>query len=274
MSNEAGPTAAVLTALTAESEALDELVAGLPDNEWRRPTPAPGWTIAHQVTHLVSVFRLAALAAARPDRFTTLQADLRDRDFSEAVESALSEHLSLPPRRLLETWQEQRATTVRALSAVPPDSLVPWLVNPLPPAVLASAGLMETFAHGQDIADALGVRREATGRLVPIVAFAVRTRDFGYLARGLTPPEEPFRIEIESPSGDLLTFGPHDASQRVTGPALDFCLLVTRRRHRDDLRITAHGDIADQWLDIAQAYRGPAGDGRRPGQFADLASPV
>ena len=270
MSHEADRTAAVLAALTAEGQALDDLVAALPDDDWRRPTPAPGWTIAHQITHLVSVFRLAALAAARPEAFAALQADLQGRDFSEAVESALSEHLSLPPQQLLQTWREQRATTVQALSAVPPDSLVPWLVNPLPPAVLASAGLMETFAHGQDIADALAIRREATDRLTPIIAFAVHTRDFGYLSRGLIPPGEPFRFEIEAPSGGILTFGPEDASQRISGPALDFCLLVTRRRHRDDLRVTAHGPLADQWLGIAQAYRGPAGDGRRPGQFTDL----
>ena len=272
MSTEAERLAVVLAALTAEGEALDGLLAPLPDDDWRTPTPAPGWTIAHQVTHLVSVFRLAALAAARPEAFAAFQTDLRGRDFGDAVESALSEHLSLPPQQLLQTWREQRATTVQALSAVPPEALVPWLVRPLLPAVLTSAGLMETFAHGQDIADALGVHREATDRLTPIVAFAVHTRDFGYLARGLTPPQEPFRFEIESPSGALMTFGPEDASQRITGPALDFCLLTARRRHRDDLRVTAEGQLADQWLDIAQAYRGPAGDGRRPGQFTDLTS--
>jgi uncharacterized protein (TIGR03084 family) len=126
---------------------------------------------------------------------------------------------------------------------------------------------MELFGHGQDIADALGVRRIPTGRIAHVARFGVRTRDFTYLARGLTPPAEPFRVELIGPDGQLWAWGPEDASQIVSGPALDFCLLVTQRRHRDDLALTAHGAEADEWLGIAQAYVGPAGPGRAPGQF-------
>jgi uncharacterized protein (TIGR03084 family) len=131
--------------------------------------------------------------------------------------------------------------------------------------------MMELFGHGQDIADALGVVRQRTDRLRYLAAFAVRVWDFGYLARGQTPPDTQFRFELTAPSGARWEFGPADASQRITGPAEDFCLLVTRRRHRDDLALTASGAEADRWLDIAQAYRGPAGAGRQPGQFARAA---
>jgi hypothetical protein len=65
-------------------------------------------------------------------------------------------------------------------------------------------------------------------------------------------------------------WGPEEAANRVTGPALDFCLLVTQRRHRDDTAVTATGATADQWLSIAQSFAGPPGPGRRPGQFAGL----
>jgi uncharacterized protein (TIGR03084 family) len=134
--------------------------------------------------------------------------------------------------------------------------------------VLACAGMMELFAHGQDIADALGVTRTPDDRLWHIALFATLVWDFGYQSRGLTPPDTQFRYELTAPSGALWEFGPADAEERITGPAEDFCLLVTRRRHRDDLRLTAMGEEADRWLDLAQAYRGPAGAGRRPGQFA------
>jgi uncharacterized protein (TIGR03084 family) len=141
----------------------------------------------------------------------------------------------------------------------------------MPASVLAAAGIMELFGHGQDIADTLGIRPQRTDRIGHLVAFAVRTWDFGYHARGLTPPDTAFRFEITAPSGVVWTFGPPDASQRVTGPAVDLCLLVTRRRHRADLSLVATGPDADHWLDIAQAYRGPAGPGRAPGQFANAA---
>jgi uncharacterized protein (TIGR03084 family) len=150
--------------------------------------------------------------------------------------------------------------------------MVPWLVNPLPPSVLAAAGYMETFGHGQDVADALGVRRERTDRIKHLVAFGLHTRAFGYMAHGIKPPEEQFRLELTAPSGARWEFGPADATQLVRGSAWDFCLLITRRRHRDDLDLTAVGAEADRWLNIAQAYRGPAGEGRQPGQFADAQS--
>jgi len=75
------------------------------------------------------------------------------------------------------------------------------------------------------------------------------------------------RVELAGPGGDRWTWGPPQASDRVTGPALDFCLLVTQRRHRDDLAVAAVGAQADRWLDIAQAFAGPPGAGRTAGQF-------
>jgi uncharacterized protein (TIGR03084 family) len=189
-------------------------------------------------------------------------------DFNTNVDKAMSEYLAEPPHVLLHRWRAERAGAERALGALPPDHVVPWLVRPLPVAVLAAAGMMELFGHGQDIADALGARREYTDRIGHVAAFAVRTWDFGYLARGLTAPDVAFRFELTAPSGKQWQFGPEDAAQRISGPAADFCLLVTRRRHRDDLALEATGADADQWLNIAQAYRGPAGAGRRPGQFA------
>ncbi|HEV2377064.1 MAG TPA: TIGR03084 family metal-binding protein [Streptosporangiaceae bacterium] len=259
-----------LTDLPAESDNIDNLVAGLDDAQWGLPTPAPGWTIADQVAHLAFVFRLAGTAASAPEAFQAMLAGAKG-DFNGAVNAALASYPRDDPSALLGRWQAERSAAIRALTAVPPGQVVPWLVNPLPPAILACAGIMEAFAHGQDIADALGVTVQRTDRIGHLVGFAVLTRDFGYQARGLTPPATQFRFEITAPSGRAWEFGPPGSSQRVTGPAEDFCLLVTRRRHRDDLAVRASGNDADAWLDIAQAYRGPAGPGRQPGQFAKAA---
>ncbi|MFF4603424.1 TIGR03084 family metal-binding protein [Streptomyces sp. NPDC001339] len=259
----------VLKDLATSADETDRMLTGLSDDQWARPTPAPGWTITHQVAHISFIFRLAGTAAADPAAFRAMTEHAKG-DFDGAVNAALADYLPAPPQTVLERWRAERAAAIEALAAVPAGQLVPWLVNPLPPAVLASAGIMETFAHGQDIADALGIRREPTEWLRHLVGFAYLTRDFGYQSRGLTQPVEPFRWELDAPSGELWTHGPLDATQKITGPAHDLCLLVTRRRHRDDLALTATGRQADHWLDIAQAYRGPAGPGRAPGQFAHL----
>jgi enediyne biosynthesis protein E11 len=259
---------AVYADLIAEGEALDRLVAGLNSASWSMQTPAPGWTIAHQVAHLASVAQLARAAAANPDLFKKRTAGAAG-DFDAAVQALLEPYLGHSPAELLAKWRADRNSAAEALTALPPGELVPWLVRPLPAGVLAAAGMMELFAHGQDIADAVGAQRHYTDRIEHLASFAARNRDFGYLVRGLTPPAEPFRFELTAPSGAVWAFGPADAGQRITGPALDFCLLVTRRRHRDDLALTASGAFADHWLDIAQAYRGSPGEGRRPGQFSD-----
>ncbi len=253
--------------LIAEGEHLDTVLADVKPGQWAAATPAPGWTIAHQVAHLASVAKLVGSAAADPVAFSA-QAAGAARDFDAAVNALLTPYLAEPPAVLREHWRTELATATSALAAAPQDQPVPWLARPLPPAVLACAGIMELFAHGQDILDTVGASREHTDRIKYLVGFAVRTWDFGYQARGLTPPAQEFRFEITGPSGAVWEFGPAGATQRVSGPAVDFCLLVTRRRHRDDLAMTAVGAEASHWLDIAQCYRGSPGQGRRPGQFA------
>ncbi len=255
-----------IPALAADGEELDRLLAGLDETQWKLDTPAPGWTIAHQVAHLAATFRLAGFAAANPDGFRARVATMSG-DFDRNVDQALSAYLSDPPQVLLSRWREERATAEKALAAVPDGQTVPWLVRPLPAPVLACAGMMELFGHGQDIADTIGVRPVRTDRIRFLCGFAVRTWDFGYQARSEPTPDVEFGYTLTGPSGAVWRFGPDDAEQRISGPAEDFCLLVTRRRHRDDLALTATGVDAQHWLDIAQAYRGPAGAGRRPGQF-------
>jgi uncharacterized protein (TIGR03084 family) len=129
-------------------------------------------------------------------------------------------------------------------------------------ASMATARLMETWAHGLDIADALAITRAPTARLRHIAHLGYRAMPYAYLAHGRTPPTEPVRLELTAPDGSQWTFGPEDALNAVRGPALDFCLRVTQRAPRDDLELAATGPVADEWLDIAQAFAGPPGAGR------------
>jgi uncharacterized protein (TIGR03084 family) len=130
------------------------------------------------------------------------------------------------------------------------------------PTSMATARFMETWAHGLDVADALGVPAAPTDRVRHVAHLGVRTRDFAFVNRGLEPPTTEFRVELVAPSGERWEWGPAEAAQSVRGSAYDFCLLVTQRRHRADLDLAAVGEDADRWLDIAQAFAGPAGAGR------------
>ena len=131
----------------------------------------------------------------------------------------------------------------------------------------ASARLMETWAHGQDIVDALGVQRPATERLRHIAHIGVRARPFSYRIHDREPPVDDVRVELISPAGALWTWGEAGAGQRVGGTAMDFCLVVTQRRHLADTDLRLEGPVAEDWMRIAQAFAGPPGAGRKPGQF-------
>ncbi|MEU9609676.1 TIGR03084 family metal-binding protein [Streptomyces sp. NPDC048057] len=251
--------------LRDESDELDSLVGGAPVADWGRRTPAPGWCVAHQIAHLAWTDRVALLAVTDADAFAveTEKALAAPYFF---VDEAAEQGAATPPVELLARWREGRAALQDALRSAPAGARFPWYGPPMSALSMATARLMETWAHGQDVADALGVTRAPTARLRNVAHIGVRTRDYAFGVRGMTPPGEAFRIELTAPGpdGELWTYGPEGAAQQVTGPALDFCLLVTQRAHRADLALTAHGPDADRWLDIAQAFAGPAGRGRDP----------
>jgi uncharacterized protein (TIGR03084 family) len=259
---------ALLADLAAESAALDAAVADLEDLAWLTPTPAEGWTVAHQIAHLAWTDEQAHAAVTEPERFTARVAAL-GADPGEIVDEAASTGAAVDPATLLARWRTSRRALAEALTGLADGARIPWFGPPMSAASMATARLMETWAHGIDVADALHLPPSVSGRLRAVAHLGVRTRDFAYAVRGLPAPAEPFRVELTAPDGETWSWGPADAAQRITGPALDFCLRVTRRRHRADLALVAVGADADRWLDIAQAFAGPPGEDRPPAEPAE-----
>jgi uncharacterized protein (TIGR03084 family) len=251
----------VLADLRAESDALDELVAELDDDGWRIATPAPGWTIAHQIAHLWWTDRASLVAVTDEPGFAEILKDAATNPLGFVDEGA-EQLAKTPPAEMLADWRRTRNRLHDELLRVADGRKLPWFGPPMSAASMATARLMETWAHGLDVADALGVKRPATSRLRSIAHIGVRTRDFAFAVHGLAVPTEPFLVELVAPDGSTWSWGPADADQRVTGSAKDFCLLVTQRRPRAELDLTAIGDDAAKWLTIAQAFAGPPGAGR------------
>ncbi|MEZ0383018.1 TIGR03084 family metal-binding protein [Mycobacterium sp. pW045] len=254
-------TQSIVADLSAESDDLDTLVAPLTDSQWGTPTPAVGWSIAHQIAHLLWTDRVALLAITDEAGFgDQLAAAMGDP--TGFVDAGAAELATAAPADLLADWRSTRAQLHQALLGVPDGRKLPWFGPPMSAASMATARLMETWAHGLDVADALGVRRAATARLRSIAHLGVRTRDYAFTVHNLTPPAEPFHVELHAPGGGVWTWGPVNAEQRVTGSAEHFCFLVTQRRPLGDLDVAALGADAQRWLEIAQAFAGPPGSGR------------
>jgi uncharacterized protein (TIGR03084 family) len=264
--------------LAAEHDALDARVAGLSDAQWATATPADGWTIADSISHLAFFDRTATLAATDTDAFAASTQALLDEVLGSGTDPSVTLGRTTTGGDLLATWRAGRDAMVRALRSLDPKTRLPWYGPPMSAASFATARLMETWAHGQDVADALGLSPVASDRLRHIAHIGVRARPFSYGVRSMTMPAVAITVELTSPSGELWRWQtasdrqdeptPHgDDRERVSGTALDFALAVTQRRHIADTDLTIEGDAAREWMSIAQAFAGAAGTGRAAGSF-------
>jgi uncharacterized protein (TIGR03084 family) len=246
--------------LVAETAWLDEILGALPPAQWQLRTPAPGWTIADQVSHLAYFDEATLLSIRDPDLFR-LDAEVLTGRGSDFPDQIAAEYRHLGAADLLRWFRGARQALLDSYASI---ARLPWYGLDMGPASSVTARLMETWAHGQDIADTLGIQRAATSRLRHVAHLGVRSLPYSYAVNGLPRPDAPIRVELAAPEGGQWTWGPEDAADQVRGTALDFCLVVTQRRHRTDTGLVITGQTAGQWIAIAQAFAGEAGRGRPP----------
>jgi uncharacterized protein (TIGR03084 family) len=254
--------AGVLAALEAETAALDRVVADLSVDDWATPTPATGWDVRDSVAHLAFSEDLAWSALHEPDEFVTRREGLQDAG-SDALVGA---GRTMPGAEVRAWWLGSSAAVRAALARRAPRDRVVWMAGPMSAMSFVTARIMETWAHGQDVRDALGEPPEVSARLRHVADLGVRTRAFAYESRGLAPPTAAVRVELQGPDGEDWTWG-EAGEDRVRGPALDFCLVVTQRANPADTALEVSGPVAEAWIAIAQAFAGPP-TAQRPPRFS------
>ncbi len=259
--------AAICDDLEAETEDLLALVRPLDTAALDQATPAEGWSIRDSISHLAFFDETGLLAAIDPDKFAeSANALLKNLDMDAA---GIRQGRVMDPATKVVTWFERaRLDMIDAFRELDAKTRLPWYGPSMGALSFATARLMETWAHGQDIVDALGAIRTPTDRLRHIAHIGVRARPFSYATNGFDMPEGEIKIELMAPDGSTWVWN-DDAGETnlVQGNALDFCLVVTQRRNIEDTDLDVHGELALDWMDIAQAFAGPPGAGREPGQF-------
>lgn len=259
----------VIADLADEHRALDDVVAPLDDDQWKHATASPGWSVADQIGHLTYFDHAAATAISDPDAFDTMKQALVESVLSGSSEQyTLGSYRQMEPTELLDAWRSHRDALLAAASQLADGDRVPWYGPSMGAKSFLTARLMETWAHGQDIVDATGAVRPATDRLRHIAQLGVITRGWSYVNRGEAIPPGGVRVVLRGPTGEVWTYGADDADSDVSGPAEDFCLVVTQRRNVADTDLVIRGELARDWLEKAQAFAGPPTDAPPPSRRA------
>jgi uncharacterized protein (TIGR03084 family) len=255
------PLKGLLDDLAAESQAVEDLLLSLQASDWELPSAAVGWAVRDQVSHLAFFDEAAVTSATDPDRFRLEAAELLALGDGFPDEVA-RRHRHLLAEDLLGWFRTARAELLTTFSSLDGKARVPWFGPDMSVTSSVTARLMETWAHGQDMAGTFGLEPVATSRLRHIAHLGVRTCGFSFALNGLAVPEEPVRVDLEAPDGGRWIWGGETTADSVTGSALDFCLLVTQRSHLDDTGLVVAGPVATAWMSIAQAFAGAPGPGR------------
>lgn len=261
---------ALLTDLEAESGSLRSMIGKAGPDALGLATPALGWTVAHQLAHLSWTDEMCTSAIA-----SVVPSVAAPRDWESAlagaaaapttfVDDGAAELAAADPTELMTRWDNGRAALIAALQATPTDLRIPWYGPPMKSTSMVTARIMETWAHGLDVAGALGVVPERTDRVRHVCHLGIATRPFVYAARGLSVPEAPVRVVLTAPSGATWSWGESDVVDEITGDAWEFAQVAVRRVHPDDTALAATPGLAREWLGIIQAFAGPPGADPQP----------
>jgi uncharacterized protein (TIGR03084 family) len=242
----------ILSDLVAEQQGLDQFLQSIDYRKWPTPTPAEGWDIRDQVSHLASTEELAFRAIDEGQG--AIKAVLAEH---ATVDSFTAEGVTrgreMRPGQVIEWWRHSRADVVDALSRMTGKERIPWLAGDMSSKTFATVRLMETWAHGLDIHAAVGSDPVDTTRLRHVAWLGWATLPFAFQVAGEEYPA-PIRVELRAPEYQKWVFGPEDSEEIVRGEAGEWCRVVVRRLDAADTGLEAVGDVSARALEIAKAY--------------------
>ena len=242
--------------LEAETLALAAVVENLTEEQWRAPTVAEGWDSHETVLHLGAADSFAHLTLTDQVEFAKAHRRLTGGEVS--LNGLLPAEVHEASGADLWQWfRTLRADMIAAFRQCQPKDRIAWIGPEIGAMSMASGRMMESWTHSHDLADSFGVAYPQTDRLRHVAHLGVVTRGFSYVNRGLAPPTEPIRVELGSPTGELWTWGPEDAVASVRGSAYEFCKVITHRQTLAESTIEPSGELAVEWMEIAQPWIEP-----------------
>jgi len=250
-----------------ESDALYAVLEPLSDADFERKTQFKNWSIHDVVAHLHLWNWAADLALRDAEGFQAFWKELaagigKGKTLVELTDAWLE---GARNRKVLDQWHGFYPEMTERFAAAEPKARVPWAGPDMSVRSSITARLMETWAHGQEVYDLLGIERVDTDRIRNIAHLGVNTFGWTFANRRLEAPSPVPRVRLDAPSGAVWEWNAEVTSDRVEGSATEFCQVVTQVRNVADTKLRVTGEVARRWMSIAQCFAGPASGPPAPG---------
>ncbi|MDJ0920493.1 MAG: TIGR03084 family metal-binding protein [Henriciella sp.] len=248
----------------AESQALFELLKTADARQFAEPTQFKSWTINTVLQHLHFWNQMARFQIVDEAELLNRMAGIGKHP--GRMRGYEADHFNgLGGRTLLEAWHQGVQETADIFATADPKARLKWAGPDMSARSSITARLMETWAHGQEVYDHLGVIRRNKDRIQNIVVLGVNTFGWTYKARRQTPPGPMPHLVLTAPSGAVWTYGEDSEIERIEGSAEAFCQVVTQTRNVADTDLRVTGPIARDWMSKAQCFAGPPAEPPAPG---------
>lgn len=249
-----------------ETKTLSDLIAPLDDSDYLQETAFKAWTIDMVLRHLHFWNKGALLSVTDETAFEALVVDLTNALRDGALPAHEEAHFNgLSGRALRSEWLQLAHKTADVFASTDPGLRLKWVGPSMSARSSITARLMETWAHGQEVYDLLGVTRQNADRIRNIVVLGVNTYGWTFANRKQPVPEPMPYLLLTAPSGEEWTFGDEQADERITGLAEEFCQVVTQVRNIADTNLSVTGTNAAAWMEQAQCFAGPPNPPPAPG---------
>ena len=248
-----------IAAFVAEVDDLAAVLEPIPEAAWSMPTQFKDWTIDDVVLHLFASDQLGLVSLRSAEAYTALRSDMqRARQAGLSMIDETRCRFPMPKgRRLLDEWRDQARQLAAELNARDPKTRVAWSGPGMSVRTFATARQMESWAHGSEIYDALGLDRVEQDRIHNIAVLGIKTFSWSFSNRGLPVPETTPYLELSSPSGVTWQWNEAGGGEMISGEAAEFCAVVTQVRNVLDTGLVVHGVTSSRWMAIAQCFAGP-----------------
>ena len=241
-----------------ESDSLYEILINCKEENFLSKTQFKSWTINDVIYHL-HVWNIAAtLSLKNEQKFKEFMDDflgaIKKGDSARIYEKKLSKNLE--GIDLLKLWKEGYDNVSDEFANSDPKKRVKWAGPDMSVRSSITARHMETWAHGQEVYDHLGINRNDTDRVKNIVVIGVNTFAWTFINRNLDVPKKMPKLILFSPSNTKWVWNEENEDDEITGSASEFCQVVTQVRNIEDTELEVKGEIAKKWMSIAQCFAG------------------